>query len=120
MQQHLIAALAGIVVLTAPHAAFTAEPLECPVLSKLGPDASGKLASELVPDPRALNDIGGLTRTVGLFREHGFSDADTVNYLTAMFCPVIRDDRSLSAAAKSEKVASFSSVTLDIVYRQGR
>ena len=119
-QHHVIAALAGIVVLTAPHAVLAAEPLECPVLAKLGPAASGKLAADLVPDPRALNDVDGLTRAVGLFREHGFSNADTVNYLTAIFCPVIRDDRSLSAAAKSEKAASFSSVTSDIVYRQGR
>jgi hypothetical protein len=110
-----IAAALGI-----PQGAIGAERLDCPEPAKLGPAATGELASELVPDPRALNDVGVLTRTVPLFREHGFSDADTVNYLTALFCPVVRDDGSLSATVKSAKVSSFSSAVSDIVYRQPR
>lgn len=121
MQHGLIGIAAALgIALAAPQGAIGAERLDCPEPAKLGPAATGKLASDLVPNPRALGDVGVLTRTVPLFREHGFSDADTVNYLTALFCPVVRDDGSLSATAKTDKVSSFSSAVSDIVYRQPR
>lgn len=120
MQQGLMAIAAAMALALAAQGALAAEAFECPEISKLGPAAKGELANDLVADPRSLADVGVLTRTVPLFREHDFSDAETVNYLTALFCPVIRADGRLNPAAKSEKVADFTSVVSDIVYRKSR
>jgi hypothetical protein len=103
-------------------AAPQARALECP--PPVSPDQSGPLAetpdhlqamTRLLSSSAALPDLANIVPQVRQWRPEA-SPAMLVNYMIALYCPIVRDNKSLSEAEKETKVRAFASQVTQYLY----
>jgi S-methylmethionine-dependent homocysteine/selenocysteine methylase len=79
------------------------------------PAMLAEIKSQL-PDGNAMSDVGRLTSTIDALRRKGLPKSRIINQLTGAYCPIVAQDRSLSAAEKAANVRRFSVQVSQLVY----
>ena len=82
--------------------------IECPAVADLGSPARNRLALDLARPLRETESPETLAPIAALFVDHGFDQAETVNYLVAAYCPIVVSDRSLNTYEQTLRVQDFA------------
>lgn len=91
---------------------------ECPAVGDLATTELEAKIDTLLPTGDVLAQPEKLYEAATLLRDHGMSDASTVNHLIARFCPSVADNSSLSDQQKTDRVRQFASEAAQIVSQQ--
>jgi hypothetical protein len=84
----------------------------------LKPVAPAKLAEmkSLLPDGKAMADVGRLTATINVMRNEGIPKSQIIDQLIGAYCPTVAQQSSLTEAEKNASVRRFSGQITHLVY----
>ncbi|MBZ9891489.1 hypothetical protein LB559_26545 [Mesorhizobium sp. BR1-1-3] len=104
----VVAVVTAYVALVAVPARLYAQELQCPSAADLHVSTLEGEVTGFVPKGLTLDQPAQLQTAIQLLREHGMSSDDTINYLIALYCPVVSASTDGSHEEKLERVRQFA------------
>jgi hypothetical protein len=104
----------GLALFLVPTSA--AAKFECPSPFKPSTPAKFTEIKSLLPDGKAMADVGRLNATIDILRREGMPKSQIIDHLISAYCPMVAQESSLTEAEKSADVRRWAGWMTQLVY----